>query len=429
MTPMTEALINTELLTWARERVGFSVSDMAKKLNVSGKVVSAWESGSALPTVDQAREFATKTHIAFGYLYSDHAPELKMPVADFRSGWTSDRNREEEAILHNLVRLMTHKKEWFEEHLQRHGRVPAINAFQGKFKPNASYGTIASSITSFLKLGIEDQCDVRGDASEFWPKFRKAAIDADIWLMESSNLESGEQRTLSPKTCRGIALTSSGCPMIWINSAMEDAAKVFTLAHELAHIWIGCDNVSNRVEVIDLQSKSDDAESYGAQSDGVQAKNTKIEVENICHDVAAEILVPESILKSVWNDSSSLEKNVEALHGHFGAGRLVVARKCRDVGFIGEREYLQLIRTLNENARNRIGNSERKPSGSGRLSFANIVTRNGFNFAQAVANEFQLSNMLWRDMCMLLEADFSQEEYYEFSCEILGTEGDGSFGR
>lgn len=39
------AYITPEILTWARERCGFSDQQMAEKLNVKTEAVQAWETG------------------------------------------------------------------------------------------------------------------------------------------------------------------------------------------------------------------------------------------------------------------------------------------------------------------------------------------------------------------------------------------------
>jgi len=353
---------------------------MARKLNLSAKVVSAWETGNALPTAAQARAFATKTHIPFGYLFLSRCPKLEMPVADFRSGWTSDRNLEEEANLLDLVKLIISRKDWFENHLSQLRTGPAADAFQGTFNPTSSYGRVASSITDLLELSISDQTAGRGNPSKFWPQFRKATIDAGIWLMESSNVNGDDQRTVSPKTCRGLALKSSHHPVIWVNSALGDAAKIFTLAHDLAHIWVGCDNISNPAEECSPDTR----------------------VGKLCDDTALEVLVPESVLKSVWNHDIHPENNIEALQHYFAVGPFVLARKCHHVGILVETDFLRLRRALSRNKPSRRKVSPRNALEDTASVCADIVLRNGADFTGAVVDEYEDLNLPWTDANFLL---------------------------
>ena len=71
----TYARINPDILTWARERAQLSVSALASKLGVPDDKIDAWERAEKPPTFKQAQDFATKTHIPFGYLYLKQPPE------------------------------------------------------------------------------------------------------------------------------------------------------------------------------------------------------------------------------------------------------------------------------------------------------------------------------------------------------------------
>ena len=64
---MAEAFVTPHLLTWARQRRGLEVEDLAKKLNVKPDAVNAWEAGERRLTFRQAQNFAQALYVPFGY--------------------------------------------------------------------------------------------------------------------------------------------------------------------------------------------------------------------------------------------------------------------------------------------------------------------------------------------------------------------------
>src|SRR6185369_8679624 len=77
-------------------------------------------------------------------------------------------------------------------------------------------------------------------------------------------------RKLSPSEFRGFALCDAHAPFIFINGSDAKSAQMFTFAHELAHLWLGQDGVSN---LTDLQPGTAD-------------------IERHCNATAAEFLIP-----------------------------------------------------------------------------------------------------------------------------------------
>ena len=82
---MAEAFLTPHLLTWARQRRGLEVEDLAKKLNVKPDAVNAWEAGERRPTFRQAQTFAQASYVPFGYLYLADPPVQELPLPDFRT--------------------------------------------------------------------------------------------------------------------------------------------------------------------------------------------------------------------------------------------------------------------------------------------------------------------------------------------------------
>jgi len=66
-----------------------------------------------------------------------------------------------------------------------------------------------------------------------------------IYISRTSYLNS--HLTLDSEEFQGFAIADPMAPLIFINTDDRDTAQLFTLVHELAHVWIGETGISNEV--------------------------------------------------------------------------------------------------------------------------------------------------------------------------------------
>jgi Zn-dependent peptidase ImmA (M78 family) len=111
----------------------------------------------------------------------------------------------------------------------------------------------------------------------------------------------------------------------------SNGAKLFSLLHEVAHIWLGEDDLFN-----DRRHRVD----------GVST------MEVMCNAVAGELLVPKHVFLNKW-DASETDMNVLAkiteLAKYFHCGEIVIARKALDCKKITQNTYNQVVQTAINN--------------------------------------------------------------------------------
>jgi Zn-dependent peptidase ImmA (M78 family) len=152
------------------------------------------------------------------------------------------------------------------------------HSFVGKFNINSDYTEVARDILKTLKV----------DPSNYTTDYPiKEWIDAaeanGIFISRTSFIHS--RLKLDSEEIQGFAIADRYAPFVFINSDDWDAPQLFSLVHELAHIWIAESGVSNDTEP-----------NLSKQRDKLHP------VELFCNEVAANALMPSYLMQKV--DSS-----------------------------------------------------------------------------------------------------------------------------
>lgn len=362
---MTTANINTDMLTWARERSGISVPDFARRCGISEERLREWESGERKLTFNQAMRFAEKAHVPFGYLFLAKPPEEVLPIPDLRTLEGQGVQRPSAELL-DLVKLMMQRQEWYREYLQQH--FAEANPYVGR----ASYSDSVESIVEDIRacLGVEPH-PTRGKWDDYYRDLVQRIESLGILVMRQGNL-GHHSRPLNVDEFRGFAIVDEYAPIIFVNHSDALGARLFTLIHELCHIWIGQSGIS----------------------DG--NTNTHRQEEVLCNAVAAEFLVPAQEFRALWqHDSESWEDNLPPLEAHFHVSTWALARRALTLNFISEQEYGRYI------FEQKMRHEQRKGSG-GPTYYQTKKAQISRQFSQAVVGEALSGQLLLREAGELL---------------------------
>lgn len=306
---MTRVPVKPELIQWACERAGLDIDTLAGRF----PKLRAWESGEIHPTFKQLESFAKATHTPFGYLFLEQPPEEHIPIPDFRTIRSEIIKRPSPDLL-DTIYICQQRQEWYRDYMRVTGERPFPLVGSANCADNVS--ETAADMRDALAFDVEE----RRRMPTWMDALRRFIEQADhlgVLVMVSGVVGSNNRRKLDPGEFRGFALSDPLAPLVFINGADTKAAQMFTLAHELAHLWLGESALSDV-----------DARSVPAQA-----------VESWCNRVAAELLVPLADLRQDLRQDALLAGELRRLARRFKVSTLVILRRIYDAGSLTKDQF------------------------------------------------------------------------------------------
>lgn len=374
---MATAYINPEIIRWGRKRLDMPKHVVANMMRVNVDKYLSWEAGEAFPTINQAMDIGNILKIPFGYLYLSTPPEAdKLSIADFRT--IKDMQFQNASIdLRDMINIVLRQQEWYSAYCKEEEMFPL--KFIGSFSLTDKAHTVVADIRETL-----DWPKNLFSTVHYRPDYLRAIIDicekARITVIRSGVVGNNTHRKLNISEFRGFALCDEYSPYIFINSNDCYAGQIFTLAHELAHLWFGKSGISNLNpndhELDDLQ-----------------------DLEQTCNRIAAELLAPESLLPK--NTAAIDYQQIIQLSKDFKISTIVVMRRLLESKLITRKNFFELYdQMLEENVileRPRVSGSS-----DGGNFYNTFYAKTGKTFTDAVISSIQERRLLYRDAADLL---------------------------
>jgi Zn-dependent peptidase ImmA (M78 family) len=363
-----KATVQPKLLRWARERASRSTASLAKSIGVSERRVESWETSGEL-TLKQVEKIARATYTPVGYLFLREPPVETVPIPDLRT----KRNRKIQHPSPDLLETIyvcQRRQAWYRENERIAGAERM--AFVGSAQLTDSATSIAARMREELGFSLQDQ-QALATSVDTLRRFIEASDDAGVMVMCSGVVHNNNRRTLDPEEFRGFALADPLAPLVFVNGADSKAAQMFTLAHELAHLWLGTSALS-------------DAGPGGAPEDAV---------ERWCNRVAAEFLVPAEALHAEVSAGALTADEASRLARAFKVSTLVMLLRFRELGFVSQQQFDAAYDA-------ELARLERLPGGSGGNFYLTQSARVSKRFARALVVSTLEGRTLYRDAMSLV---------------------------
>jgi Zn-dependent peptidase ImmA (M78 family) len=358
---MSKVAVKYNLINWAIERSGVGTAALVKKF----PKFREWESGDSQPTLRQLETLAKATSTPLGYFFLPEPPEDRLPIPDFRTLPGAQPRRPSPNLL-ETIQTMQQRQGWMRDFLIEQGQEPL--AFVGSVTMQDEPNELAARIRAAFSLS-NDWARRETTWTEALRTLREATEGAGILVVINGIVGNNTRRKLDRNEFQGFVLADEYAPLIFINGADFKAVQMFTLAHELAHLWLGRGGVFN--------------------FEDMQPANN--EVELFCNRAAAEFLVPAAELRAVWREAEDVDEPFQFLARHFKVSPIVTARRALDLQLMSRQDFFDFYREYQEDAR------RQKRTSSGGDFYATQGTRIGERFASAVIRAVKEGRLLYRD--------------------------------
>ena len=241
-------------------------------------------------------------------MFLTEPPEERLPISDFRTVAGGASTQPSPDLLDTLY-AMQRRQAWMREFLVGNGAEPLV------FVASARLADDPAAVGREMRraLGLEEgwAAGVR-TWQDAVSELRRMIEDLRVMAVINGVVGNNAHRRLSAAEFRGFALSDRYAPLIFVNGADAKSAQMFTLAHELAHVWLGEEGLSGFEKLLPGGT----------------------EVEDWCNRAAAEFLVPSAALRERWMQVSRGQSPFEDLARTFKVSPVVTARRAMDLNLI-----------------------------------------------------------------------------------------------
>jgi len=359
---MSRIAVSKKILDWALDRSGLTLADLEGKF----PRLRQWVDGQRQPTLRQLELLAKSTMTPLGFLFLKEPPEERLPVPYFRT-LGDEASYGPSPDLLETIHTMQRRQDWLREFLVDQGQEALT--FVRSARADEPPASVGQRIRMALALDA-GWAALQPSWTEALRVLREAMENAGILVVVNSVVGNNTHRKLDTEEFRGFVLMDEYAPLVFVNGADGRAAQMFTLAHELAHVFFGS---SAAFDLREMSPANDPT-------------------EQACNRVAAEFLVPEQKIRRIWPSIRGDTERFQSIAREFKVSELVAARRALDIGLISKNDFLMFYRDyLTDERRKAARRSE------GGDFYATQDLRVGRRFALAVVRAAKEGKILYSE--------------------------------
>ncbi|HBO65040.1 TPA: peptidase [Candidatus Saccharibacteria bacterium] len=310
--------INSDVLLSYIEGSGIALDTLQERVKDIGQFVG----GEKMPTFNQLEKISSLINVPVGLLTLKQQVNIDTQRLSFRTPNSAVVSKMS-AELRDTIIEMQEKQSFLQEQIDDNLDLSSDNIRRIK-----DHIAIAEAIRARLRIPINHLGHSKDNPVRY---FRNEISKIGVFVFFNGKIRDNTHRPLSSDEFRGFSLKSAKAPIIFVNQKDSSNAQLFTLVHELVHLFIDDEGISTITEQRDFDHTQEEA---------------------LVNRVTAEILVP----KVLFEKETSLD--VEELSKKYKVSRYVIARRLLDLDKIDKSMYDSIIGSLTSNAKPR-----KKPKG------------------------------------------------------------------
>ena len=368
------AYVNPQMLIWARSETPFTTTEAVEMLfpAITAKKLDAWENGEEYPSITEAKKLAAIYKLPFATFYLSEAPAKKVKRYTDRRTLKGFYSENISYTLWSEIQRIESNRDSILEFTEDEAPIRTIPSIT-----NDDVIEIATAIRAYLELDTPLRSKTAYGTNPF-NYYRNIVERNGIIVAQVSGVDIEEMK--------GLSIYFDSYPIIAINNKDYDRSKVFSLFHELAHIF----RRSSSLCTIDMEEHSD-------------------QEETICDSIAAAALMPEAGFKQISNEcmariGAATSTCIDRIAGRFGVSTISALRRMHETKVISRKEFFELLGVITDEYNANIAYIEASRKGKNVPVFYHVkyLNQNGFLLPRTVLMAHASGRITHGEMCKVL---------------------------